>query len=182
MVPRTLVIFSKPASAPSSRSTMLASPAHMRRVGSGRLFLRFAVPVLGQFDDRVRIRAVKSRTLMLFASYVFAFITIAGVEASAHSFPQEQSPTAGQTLAAAPSDVSIKYDAPIEHLFAKLEVVDYSGSNVAAQPDVSPDGRTLSTKVNSLKPGEYTVKWSVVCIDTHHTQGSYTFSVSGTDS
>jgi methionine-rich copper-binding protein CopC len=120
---------------------------------------------------------------MLFASYVFAFITIAGIEASAHSFPQEQSPAAGQTLAAAPSDVSIKYDAPIEHLFAKLEVLDESGSNVAAlQPEVSPDGRTLSTKVNSLKPGEYTVKWSVVCIDTHHTQGSYTFSVSGTDS
>jgi methionine-rich copper-binding protein CopC len=123
------------------------------------------------------------RTLLLFAIYVFAFVTIVAVEASAHSFPQEQSPAAGQTLAMAPSDVSIKYDAPIEHLFAKLEVLDESGSNVAVgQPDVGPDGRTLYIKVNSLKPGEYTVKWSVVCIDTHHTQGSYTFSVSGTHS
>jgi methionine-rich copper-binding protein CopC len=90
---------------------------------------------------------MKPQMLMLFASYVFAFITIAGVEAPAHSFPQEQNPTAGQTRATAPSDVSIKYDAPIEHLFAKLEVLDESGSSVAAaQPKVGPDGRTLSIR------------------------------------
>lgn len=123
---------------------------------------------------------MKPRTRILFASYVFVFMTLAGVEASARAFPQEQSPAAGQTLAASPSEVSIKYDAPIKHLLAKLEVLDESGSNVAAgQADVGPDDRTLSIKLDSLKPGEYTVKWSVVCIDTHHTHGSYSFSISG---
>jgi methionine-rich copper-binding protein CopC len=79
--------------------------------------------------------------------------------------------------------VSIKYDAPIEHLFAKLEVVDEAGNDLAtSQPEVSSDGIMLSVKVKPLKPGDYTVKWSVVCIDTHHTQGSYTFSVSGVHS
>ncbi len=33
------------------------------------------------------------------------------------------------------------------------------------------------TKVKPLTPGDYTVKWAVVCIDSHHTQGSYVFTV-----
>jgi copper resistance protein C len=101
----------------------------------------------------------------------------------AHSFPDQEQPAAGQTLSSAPAEVSIKYDAPIEHLFANLQVLDAAGNNVGVgQPQVSSDGYTLSVKLNALKPGNYTVKWSVVCIDTHHTQGSYMFSVSGTGS
>jgi methionine-rich copper-binding protein CopC len=123
---------------------------------------------------------MKPTRLVSAVTCAFALLVIVAVEVSAHSFPQEQSPAAGQTVATAPSAVSIKYDAPIEHLFAKLEVIDESGNNVAVgQPDLGSDGRTLSIKVSSLKPGEYTVKWSVVCIDTHRTQGSYSFSVAG---
>ena len=94
---------------------------------------------------------MKPTTLIFVANCAFALLVIVAVEASAHSFPQEQSPAAGQTVATAPSAVSIKYDAPIEHLFAKLEVIDESGNNVAVgQPDVGSDGRTLSIKVSSL--------------------------------
>ncbi len=96
----------------------------------------------------------------------------------AHSFPERQNPAAGETLTSPPSEVSIKYDAPIEKLFAKLEVVGPDGKNEGAgAPQVSTDGYTLSVKVGALKPGEYEVKWGVVCIDTHRTQGSYTFTV-----
>lgn len=97
---------------------------------------------------------------------------------AAHSFPEIETPTAGQTLSSPPAQVSIKFDAPIEKLFATLKVVDSAGKNVAlGPPAVGIDERTLSVKVPRLKPGEYTVKWGVVCIDTHHTQGSYTFTV-----
>jgi copper resistance protein C len=98
--------------------------------------------------------------------------------AGAHSFPERQSPAAGQTLTSSPSEVAIKYDAPIERLFASLEVLGREGNNESAsKPEVSSDGYTLSVKVKTLKPGEYKVEWGVVCIDTHHTQGSYTFTV-----
>jgi methionine-rich copper-binding protein CopC len=74
--------------------------------------------------------------------------------------------------------VTIKFDAPIEKLFAKLEVVGPDGSNQAiGGPKVSDDGTRLLVKVPVLKPGDYLVKWAVVCIDTHHTEGSYTFTV-----
>ncbi len=100
--------------------------------------------------------------------------------AAAHSFPEAQSPSAGQALSTAPPRVTIRYNAPIEKVFAKLQVVDASGINVATgAPQVSADGLTLSIELGVLAPGDYTVKWSVVGIDTHRTQGSYQFTVTG---
>ena len=100
------------------------------------------------------------------------------IAAWAHSFPEQETPSAGQKVASPPSEVVIKFDAPIEKLFAKLEVTGADGANQAiGAPQVSDDGIRLSVKVPLLKPGDYQVKWAVVCIDTHHTQGSYTFTV-----
>lgn len=98
--------------------------------------------------------------------------------ASAHSFPDKETPSAGQQVASTPPEIVIHFDAPIEKLFAKVEVTGADGKNEAVgAPQVSDDGRELSVKVGALKPGDYLVKWAVVCIDTHHTQGSYSFSV-----
>ena len=101
-------------------------------------------------------------------------------EARAHSFPEEQHPSAGQTLRASPSEIRIKFDAPIEKLFAKVQVLGTDGRDYAlGAPEISADGVELTSKVGALKPGEYTVKWAVVCVDTHHTEGSYSFTVTG---
>jgi copper resistance protein C len=110
---------------------------------------------------------------------VIALVSIARV-ASAHSFPEQENPSAGATVAAPPAQVSIKYDAPIEKLFDSLQVLDSAGQDKAAgAPQISADGHELSVSVAPLNPGEYTVKWRVVCIDTHHTEGSYSFTVQG---
>jgi methionine-rich copper-binding protein CopC len=98
--------------------------------------------------------------------------------AAAHSFPEKETPPAGATVSAPPAIVSIKFDAPIEHLFAQLQVLGPEGKNeVTEGPEIDPDGYTLSAKVPVLKPGAYEVEWAVVCIDTHHTNGSYEFTV-----
>lgn len=100
--------------------------------------------------------------------------------ALAHSFPQEETPSAGQRLSSPPSEITIKFDAPIEKLFARLDVLDAEGkSETVGQPQVDPSALTLSVKLAALKPGDYTVKWAVVCIDSHHTEGSYVFTVGG---
>jgi methionine-rich copper-binding protein CopC len=114
----------------------------------------------------------------LSAAAVLTIVTCYAIGASAHSFPESETPSAGQRVASAPSEITIDFDAPIEKLFAKLEVVGADGKNDATgAAQVSDDGRRLSVKVSGLKPGDYTVKWAVVCIDTHHTEGSYTFSI-----
>jgi methionine-rich copper-binding protein CopC len=117
----------------------------------------------------------------MFAVLLWSFVVLGSTSASAHSFPEVETPAAGQTLTASPSEITVKYDAPIEKLFAKLEVLGPDGQNVAqSAPVVGSDGYTLSVKVPPLKPGDYLVKWGVVCVDTHHTQGSYPFTVVGT--
>ena len=104
----------------------------------------------------------------------------APVIARAHSFPASENPAAGQTLPGPPPQVAITYDAPIEKLFASLEVLNSAGVNQAAgSPQVSADGSTMSVPIAHLAPGDYTVKWRVVCADTHHTEGSYSFTVAG---
>ncbi len=111
---------------------------------------------------------------------VISVLVCAAGAAWAHSFPEEQHPSAGQTLSKPPSEIQIKFDAPIEKLFAKLQVIGADGKDHAVGgPQISDDGIELTSKVDALKPGVYTVKWAVVCEDTHHTEGSYSFTVSG---
>ncbi len=118
------------------------------------------------------------RKIWLLAPALMAIAISYSIAAWAHSFPEQETPSAGQKVASPPSEVVIKFDAPIEKLFAKLEVTGADGANQAiGAPQVSDDGIRLSVKVPLLKPGDYQVKWAVVCIDTHHTQGSYTFTV-----
>jgi len=119
-------------------------------------------------------------TLVAATAGLLSFLAASPVLVSAHSFPESEAPAAGQTLNEPPSEVKIKYDAPIEKLFAQLAVIDASGHNLAqGAPAVSDDGYILTVKLPRLKPGNYLVKWRVVGIDTHHTEGSYSFSVGG---
>jgi methionine-rich copper-binding protein CopC len=89
----------------------------------------------------------------------------------------------GQALETPPSQVTIKYDAPIEKLFASLQILGPASKDEAVgESEISSDQSTLSVKVSALKPGDYTVRWRVVGIDSHQTQGSYNFTVAGTKS
>lgn len=121
---------------------------------------------------------MKKLNIWLYAAALLAIVLSNPIAARAHSFPEKETPSAGQKVASPPSEIVIGFDAPIEKLFAKLEVAGANGANEAVgAPQVSDDGRQLSVKVGALKPGDYTVKWAVVCIDAHHTNGSYIFTV-----
>lgn len=124
---------------------------------------------------------MKTFKLLMFGAPLLLAGIVTGVPvATAHSFPEEETPSAGQRVSAPPSKVTIKFDAPIEKVFAKLEVLGADGKpETIGQPQVDPSALTLSVKVDALRPGDYTVKWGVVCIDSHHTEGSYVFTVAG---
>lgn len=120
------------------------------------------------------------RLLIFEALFLHATIAAVALAASAHSFPEMETPAAGARLSTPPTEVTIKFDAPIEKVFARLEVLGADGKpETMSQPQIDPSALTLSVKLEALKPGDYTVKWGVVCIDSHHTEGSYVFTVAG---
>src|SRR5512146_946298 len=125
---------------------------------------------------------MRTFTSLIFGALLLLAAIVAGAPVAAHSFPEQETPSAGQRLSAPPSEVTITFDAPIEKVFAKLEVIGADGKpESVGQPQVDPSARTLSVKLTALTPGEYTVKWGVVCIDSHHTEGSYIFTVASGD-
>ncbi len=98
--------------------------------------------------------------------------------ADAHAFPSSEEPKVGSTINQPPAEVAIKFDNPIEQVFARLQVLDQSGGDESAgPPTLDPDRHQLSVKLKVLAQGDFTVKWSVVAEDGHRTQGSYVFTV-----
>ncbi len=117
-------------------------------------------------------------SLARIAAGALLLLPLAARTAAAHGFPASEEPAAGSTVTTAPAEAAIVFNAPIESMFSKLEVVDASGdAEGAAAPALAKDRRRLSVKLKPLGAGRYTVKWVAVAEDGHRTQGSYVFTV-----
>ncbi len=118
------------------------------------------------------------------AAAIAAVLTLSlARHARAHAFPRSQTPSAGADLSTAPAQVSITFDAPIEAMFSRLQVLGANNAEEAGgHISLSKDRRTLSVPLKPLSPGNYTVRWAVVAEDGHRTEGSYTFTISAAGS
>jgi copper resistance protein C len=101
--------------------------------------------------------------------------------AEAHAFLDHASPAVGSSVPIAPRVVTMWFTQQLEPAFTTAVVTDKSGNNVgtgAAQVD--PQDRTeLQVPLKPLPPGTYTVSWRALSVDTHTTQGHFTFQVGG---
>jgi copper resistance protein C len=123
---------------------------------------------------------VKSYTLGAARIVLFAalMIPIARATASAHARVKREEPRRGSVVSPPPRTVMMEFDAPVERLFAKLDVVDAAARNCDdGVPQVSDDGTKLTVQLKPLVPGSYEVRWSVVSRDGHRSHGSYRFAV-----
>jgi methionine-rich copper-binding protein CopC len=117
-------------------------------------------------------------TLAALIGMFLAFMLGSG-PARAHAFLEHASPAVGSTLYQPPNQVNLKFSEPLEPAFSSLEVVDQAGRRVDkgdAKVDAS-DATVLTASLKPLPPGTYKVIWRVVSIDTHATDGDYTFRV-----
>ena len=101
--------------------------------------------------------------------------------ASAHAFLDHASPAVGSSVPASPPMVSIWFTQELEPAFSTIEVRDQAGNRVdQGNASVSAgDPMLLQVKLKPLPPGTYKVAWRVVSVDTHPTQGTFTFQVGG---
>jgi hypothetical protein len=99
--------------------------------------------------------------------------------ALAHAMLDHASPPVGSSLAVAPREVVLWFTQDLEPAFSQIEVRNASGSAVSsgkARVDRA-DHTKLHVPLKPLAPGTYQVIWRVLSVDTHRTQGDFTFRV-----
>src|SRR5271169_3979851 len=101
---------------------------------------------------------------------------IASTAAQAHAFLDHAEPRVGSTVATAPAELALFFSQNLEPAFSSVEVSDASGARVdLGKPKVS--ATTMRVGLKQLPPGTYRVRWQVLSVDTHTTEGSFTFRV-----
>ena len=96
--------------------------------------------------------------------------------AEAHAFLDHADPRVGSTVQTAPRELSLSFTQELEPAFSTVEVRDANGARVdQGKPRISADGMRVGLK--PLTPGTYTVQWHALSVDTHKTEGSFSFHV-----
>jgi methionine-rich copper-binding protein CopC len=115
---------------------------------------------------------------MIRGSSLTLALLLAASPAFAHAFLERARPAVGSEIPASPPAVVITYTEGVEPHFSQIEVHDASGARVD-QNDVHTDGEQtkLAVSLPKLPPGVYTVTWHVTSVDTHKTEGQFTFTV-----
>ncbi|MBS0245350.1 MAG: copper homeostasis periplasmic binding protein CopC [Proteobacteria bacterium] len=113
-----------------------------------------------------------------------AIITLIGLSllpaaALAHAHLDHAQPAAGTRLTQAPHEVSLWFTEAIEPKFSSIVVQDAKGTAVqdGKAEGAADNTAELKVKLKSLKAGVYKVNWKVLSVDTHRTQGTFSFTV-----
>ena len=96
--------------------------------------------------------------------------------AAAHAFLDHASPRVGSEVHASPAQVTLSYTADIEPAFSSVSVTDAHGKQVD-RGDKQVEGSTMRVSLPSLPAGTYQVRWRVLSVDTHVTEGDFKFKV-----
>jgi copper resistance protein C len=97
-------------------------------------------------------------------------------EASAHAFLDHAEPRVGNKVANPPHEVSLWFTQKLEPAFSTITVTNPAGERVdSGKTRVS--GSQMSVSLRPGGTGTYHVTWRVLSVDTHTTDGSFTFQV-----
>ena len=113
------------------------------------------------------------RVLPLVALAALAF----PAAASAHATLEQTVPQYGTRVESSPKVVQLRFDQSVDALPNAIRVYSARGRLLSGQTVTSADKRTISTPVETLKRGGYTVRWRAVSADGHVVSGVFTFGV-----
>jgi copper resistance protein C len=111
--------------------------------------------------------------------FAVALLCASASSAFAHAFLDRAVPAVGSTVHGAPTSIRVWFTQDIEPAFSTIKLQDAKGGELAAADKaVDPSDRSLmQLPVPPLRPGTYRVKWRVLSIDSHVTEGDFTFNV-----
>lgn len=117
----------------------------------------------------------RSLLILLAIACALAFFSAAG----AHAFLDHATPAVGSSVRSSPAQVKLWFTQRLEPAFSTVRVFDRNGKQVDkgdSQVDRA-DATLLQVSLPKLAPGKYRVKWRVLSVDTHVTEGDFTFDV-----
>jgi hypothetical protein len=116
--------------------------------------------------------------LLLSAALACMFGPMLAPAARAHALLDHAVPTVGST-ASAPHELRIWLTEAVEPAFSGVTVTNAAGDGVDdSKIVVDPDKpQELHDILKPLMPGTYRVQWHVLSVDTHRTEGNFSFTV-----
>jgi methionine-rich copper-binding protein CopC len=90
-------------------------------------------------------------------------------------------PSNGAILKEAPREVRIQFTEGVEPAFSQITVKAANGELVSQGKLRKLAEDTIAIDLRPLRPGDYTVEWQALSVDTHVTDGVLRFTVSGAD-
>ena len=114
---------------------------------------------------------------MIRSAALLAALTFAVAPAHAHAFLDHASPLVGSTVTTAPSEVRMWFTQSLEPKFSGAQLRSSAGVVLGNGVVDGGDPKQMVISVHGLAPGRYKVTWKVLSVDTHRTEGSFTFEV-----
>ena len=107
-----------------------------------------------------------------------AVLLLGTVAATPHAYLDHAEPRVGNTVRQAPRELTLWFTQNLEAAFSTVTVTDASGQRVdAGKPSVS--GNVMRVSLQTIGAGTYRVRWRVLSVDTHTTEGNFSFTVGG---
>src|ERR1700738_4299103 len=97
-------------------------------------------------------------------------------EAIAHAFLDHAEPRVGNTVATAPREVTLWFTQKLEAAFSTITVTNAAGQRVDTGK-AGASGSQMTVSLRSGGAGTYHVTWRVLSVDTHTTDGNFSFQV-----
>ena len=103
-------------------------------------------------------------------------ILTSATQGFAHALLDRAEPRVGNTVATAPRELKLWFTQKLEQAFSTVTVTSAAGERVDAGK-AQVNGNEMSVSLRALGPGTYRVNWHVLSVDTHTTDGNFTFNV-----
>ena len=116
---------------------------------------------------------------ILAALVVGAVALGAAPSAPAHAFLDHASPPVGSSVLVPPPGVALWFTQDLEPAFSGVTVTNEAGQRVDLGNAQIPQDNPAELRIGlmPLTPGTYLVSWHVVSVDTHPTEGTFTFEI-----
>jgi methionine-rich copper-binding protein CopC len=103
-----------------------------------------------------------------------------GQSAFAHAFLKHADPAVGSSVMSLPAELVLTFTESLEVAFCKITVTGPNGATAGDAVKIVPGHPDeIAIPLTSAGPGTYHVIWHAVSVDTHHTQGEFSFTVTG---